>query len=365
MNKFKKAFTLIELLVVIAIIGILATLAVVALQNSRASARDAKRLADVKQMQTALELYFNDNGSYPTSVTSTIATSGIIYMTTIPVPPTPVDGDCTAENNNYTYSSDGSTYSITFCLGKQTAGLSSGAKVLTRDGVSNSSSGGGSEEGSGEFVCGDVYVDSRDSQQYPTVQIGTQCWFAKNLAYLPSVQDDATFVNMGNAQTPAYGVYGYTGTDVATAKATANYQTYGVLYNWYGAVATSSTTGTEGLQGACPTGWHIPTSAEFDTLSNYLGGNSVSGGKLKQAGTTHWATSISGDTNESGFTALPAGFRNYTSGAFYDMGYYSHFWSSSFSSPNALLRSLGYNYASFYSNSNSPVYGFSVRCLKN
>ena len=352
MNKFKKAFTLIELLVVIAIIAILATLAVVALQNSRANARDAKRLADVKQMQTALELYFNDNNSYPTSITSTIATSGIVYMTTIPTPPTPVDGDCTTENNNYTYSSDGSTYSITFCLGKQTAGLSSGEKVLTRDGILPPA----------PWACGNTFTDPRDSQQYPTVQFGSQCWMAKNLAYLPSVQTDANFVTLGNAQTPAYGVYGYTGTDVATAKATANYQTYGVLYNWYAAIATSSTTGTEGTQGVCPVGWHLPSSAEFTTLSTTLGDD---GGKLKQSGTTTWISPNTGATNSSGFTALPAGYRYYTSGAFLNMGYSTYFWSSSFSSPNALGRYLSYSNTSFGSISTSPVFGVSVRCLKN
>ena len=356
MNKLKKAFTLIELLVVIAIIAILATLAVVALQNSRSSARDAKRLADVKQIQTALELYFNDNNSYPTSITSTIATSGIVYMATIPTSPTPVDGDCTTENNNYTYSSDGSTYSITFCLGKQTSNLSSGNKIATRDGISTP------PPPPPPFACGDTLTDPRDSQQYPTVQIGSQCWFAKNLSYLPEVQgNDATFMNMGNAQTPAYGVYGYTGTDVATAKATANYQTYGVLYNWYAAVATSSTTGTEGLQGICPTGWHLPSSAEFTTLSTTLGND---GGKLKQSGTTTWLSPNTGATNESGFTALSAGYRN-TSGAFDNMGYGTGFWSSSFSSSNARRRALYYGDTIFYSYSNSPVFGFSVRCLKN
>ena len=115
--KKRSAFTLIELLVVIAIIGILSTLAVVALQSARSKARDSKRVADVKQMQTALELYFNDNGSYPTSVTSTIATSGIVYMASVPAAPTPADGDCADEDNAYTYSSDGSTYSISFCIG--------------------------------------------------------------------------------------------------------------------------------------------------------------------------------------------------------------------------------------------------------
>src|SRR5574344_1981640 len=99
----KKAFTLIELLVVIAIIGILSTLAVVSLQNARKSARDAKRIADVKQMQTALELYFNDWQSYPIALASTTIASGTyVYMVTVPTAPTPADGTCTT-NNAYTY----------------------------------------------------------------------------------------------------------------------------------------------------------------------------------------------------------------------------------------------------------------------
>ena len=356
-----QGFTLIELLVVIAIIAVLATLAVVALQNSRASARDAKRLADVKQMQTALELYFNDNGSYPTSLTSTIATSGIVYMTTIPTPPTPVDGDCTTENNNYTYSSDGSTYSITFCLGKQTAGLSSGAKVLTRDGVSNSSSGGGSES----FACGDTFTDPRDSQQYPTVQIGTQCWMAKNMNYDDGCSSNTWINNTDNRWCGCY------------ENNSSNCATYGKLYQWSAAMAGST---TEGAQGICPEGWHVPTSAEYITLYNTINNNAsylcdgVSSriGKA-MASSNGWITDSTicavgnnqQTNNSSGFNGLPAGYRDYTSGTFSYVGCGADFWSSSFSSPNALYRYLSCNGTIFGSRSISPVYGFSVRCLKN
>ncbi len=216
------------------------------------------------------------------------------------------------------------------------------------------------------FVCGNTLNDSRDSQQYSTVQIGTQCWFAENLAYLPSVQTNTDFVSYGNAAIPAYGVYGYTGTDVAAAKATANYQTYGVLYNWYGAVATSSTTGTEGLQGACPTGWHIPTSAEFATLSTYLGGDYAAGGKLKQIGETTWLYSgMGGATNSSGFTALAAGYRYYIDGTFTDMSYSTSFLSSL--PPNSLAesRKLSYDNTKFIVDFDSTIGGFSVRCIKD
>ena len=363
MKKNKSAFTLIELLVVIAIIAIIATITVVALQNSRANARDAKRLADVKQMQTALELYFNDNGSYPTSVTSTIASGSNIYMTTLPIAPTPVDGSCTTTTNAYTYSSNGSTYSITFCLGGRTSGLSSGDKIATRDGVANYTP-------VAPWNCGDTLVDSRDSQQYPTVQIGTQCWMAKNLAYLPSVQSGAAFTSLSNSAQAAYGVQGYSGSDIATAKASANYITYGVLYNWYAAVATSSTNGSaEGAQGACPTGWHVPMSVEFDTLTSYLGGSSVAGGKLKTTGTVYWWSPNSGATNEVGFNGVGSGYIwSENNGSFEFLRQYAFFWSSSLSySAAAYNRYLNYGGASFLHDSirESLASGLSVRCLKN
>jgi general secretion pathway protein G len=92
MKKQKRAFTLAELLVVIVIIGILASIAVVSLQQSRKNARDVKRLADVKEIRTALELYFNDNHSYPESIDGGIADENNIYLATIPIAPTPIDG---------------------------------------------------------------------------------------------------------------------------------------------------------------------------------------------------------------------------------------------------------------------------------
>ena len=144
MNTKRKGFTLIELLVVIAIIGILATLAVVALQQARKNARDAKRIADVRQMQTALELFFNDNQYYPSTVTAgnTIAISGVTYMNIVPTAPTPADGICTSASNTYTYIPQGVTagagyasYRIDFCLGDQTGGLEAGYKQATPGGI--------------------------------------------------------------------------------------------------------------------------------------------------------------------------------------------------------------------------------------
>ncbi|MFA5644177.1 MAG: type II secretion system protein [Patescibacteria group bacterium] len=139
-NKNKLGFTLVELLVVIAIIGILATLAIVSIQNTRSKARDTKRIADIKQIQTALELYFNDNGSYPvsTSVTSSIRSASRVYMEMYPQAPNPPDGDCTESNNQYVYTEtgeDNGSYTLFFCLGGTNSGISSGLAVASPVGV--------------------------------------------------------------------------------------------------------------------------------------------------------------------------------------------------------------------------------------
>ena len=127
--KNKKGFTLIELLVVIAIIGLLSTLSILSLNTARARARDAKRIADVKQIQTALEMYYNDVGSYPLTASITagspISSSNGVYMMAVPTAPTPIDGTaCVTASTTaiYNYNSTtttgvSSTYSIAYCLG--------------------------------------------------------------------------------------------------------------------------------------------------------------------------------------------------------------------------------------------------------
>ena len=148
LNNKKKAFTLIELLVVIAIIGILATLAVVALQQARQNARDSKRMADMKQVHTALELFFNENGRYPTeeewnSGIIESESSNNVFMYNIPSSPTPADGNCQSASNTYIYTpqNNGASYTIDFCTGKQVSDLPQGAKQMTPGGIIIGSSG--------------------------------------------------------------------------------------------------------------------------------------------------------------------------------------------------------------------------------
>jgi prepilin-type N-terminal cleavage/methylation domain-containing protein len=155
-NKNTKGFTLIELLVVIAIIGLLSTLAVIALNSARQKSRDSKRVADVKQIQTALELYFADNNSYPADPTASVlgvaanntralctggfksacASGDTVYMGLVPAAPTPEDSPCSSAQNSYTYDQvSSSSYTITFCIGAQVGDLAAGGKTASENGI--------------------------------------------------------------------------------------------------------------------------------------------------------------------------------------------------------------------------------------
>lgn len=196
-----------------------------------------------------------------------------------------------------------------------------------------------------------TFTDPKDGNVYRTIAIGSQIWMAENLRYLPSVVGS----NTNSYTEPVYYVPGYQGTNVDQAKATENYSTYGVLYNWHAALAS------------CPVGWHLPTDDEWNELTTFLGGLDIAGGKLKatgtvEAGTGLWRSPNSGATNETGFSALP-GASTYNSYSY--LGYYGYWWTATDynSSGSAWRRFMGYLGSSVSRVTDSKHVGFSVRCV--
>lgn len=206
-------------------------------------------------------------------------------------------------------------------------------------------------------------TDSRDGIVYKIVTIGEQVWMAENLKYLPSVVGSST----GSDTEPYYYVNGYNGIDVVTAKATANYTAYGVLYNWTAAMngAASALNNPSGVKGVCPNGWHLPSDGEWDELSTFIVYSSYAGGRLKETGFTHWASPNTGATNQYGYTALPGGMRHYD-GTFDGISLYGCWWSASASGTStAYYRSIFSDSEELHNPSFGKTNGFSVRCLKD
>jgi uncharacterized protein (TIGR02145 family) len=197
-------------------------------------------------------------------------------------------------------------------------------------------------------------VNDLEGNSYKTVTIGNQTWMAENLktikfndgTNIPEVTDNAAWAGL---TTPGYCWYN---NDANIYKAT-----YGALYNFF-------TINTGKL---CPAGWHVPCDAEWSILTDYLGGVSIAGGKMKEIGTTHWDNPNTGASNSSGFAGLPGGYRNYLTGDFIYVGNSGYWWSSTeYAEINAWFRLLHYSINNVGWGSGLPKQvGFSVRCLKD
>ena len=185
---------------------------------------------------------------------------------------------------------------------------------------------------------------------YNTVLIGSQCWLKENLNVGTMINCNEDMTDNGIIEK-----YCYNNTH-------ANCDTYGGLYQWNEMMQYTT---TPGVQGICPTGWHIPSDAELTLLTDFLGGESVAGGKMKEVGTTHWNSPNTGATNDSGFTALPGGCRG-GYGLFFYLGSYGTFWSSTKSfTLFAWCRLLYCDYTNVDRNTSSKFSGFSVRCVQD
>ena len=319
MEKMKKTYFLIHLFIVIVILSSI----------SRCSKDDV------------------DNNGLPPVAEFTVSSTNIIegesvYFTDQSVnSPTSWDwifgdgGTSTSQNPLYTYITAG-TYTVSL-----TATNASGSDTESKNSYIAVSSGSNNT------------VTDIDGNVYTTINIDNQIWMVENLKTttyndgnaIPEVTDDN---NWGNLETGAFCWYDNNVT---------NYKdTYGALYNWYAVE----------IEKLCPTDWHVPSNAEWTTLTNYLGGLSVAGGKLKETGTTHWNPPNTGANNESGFTALPGGYRS-ISVAFYNIRNSGSYWSSTESDDvsKAYGRGLTSSQSAVsYSISNKET-GYSIRCVRD
>ena len=206
-------------------------------------------------------------------------------------------------------------------------------------------------------------VTDASNNTYPTVTIGTQVWMAENLrttkyrdgSNIPVVTDNTQWANNFNNSTTLPMMCWYNNDQV-----TYTTNKFGALYNWY-----AINPATNGNKNVCPTGWHVPTDAEWTTLTTFLGGESVAGVKMKSTGTQYWISPNTGTTNSSGWSGLPGGYRG-LNGPFYLVGSNGYWWSSTENNTDdAWLRALNYTFGGVYRNDNDKTYGFSVRCVRD
>jgi len=233
------------------------------------------------------------------------------------------------------------------------SGLESGTTYFARSYATNSVGTSYGNEIIFTTIASRGTVTDIDGNIYHYVTIGTQAWMVENLK-VTKYRDGTSISNVTDA-TQWSGLT--TGAYCDYNNSASNSTTKGCLYNWY-AVSNSLN--------IAPTGWHVPTDAEWTTLTTYLGGESVAGGKLKETGTTQWTSPNTAATNESGFSALPGGYRKSTNGTFNSIGNFGFWWSASeLMTTGASYRRMDYSGGSVGKGASSRTAGYSVRCLRD
>jgi uncharacterized protein (TIGR02145 family) len=235
-------------------------------------------------------------------------------------------------------------------VGTITSGVWSGTAVAVEKGGTGLTSAGTNGQVLTSTGSGTLTWTNATSVIYTSVLIGTQQWMQQNLevvtyrdgTVIPQVTDATAWAGLTT------GAWCYYGNDPSSG--------YGKLYNWYA---------VNDPRGLAPQGWHIPTDAEWTTLSTLLGGTSVAGGKMKTTGITRWNSPNTSATNESGFAGLPGGYRNF-SGTFYIVGNYGYWWSATeYDSTVVWDHVLSYNNGALGRYADGKRLGFSVRCLRD
>ena len=357
------AFTFVELMIVVAVIGILMAVAIVSFNGFRSHSRDAKRVADIRQIQSALELYYANNKQYPSSLTAggQLADNSTVYIEKIPSAQVPADGNCSDYDNNYFYKVSGSNnsyYKIYFCLGSDIESFKAGETVAFPGDIDT-------------WTCGtDDWFDHRDSDKvYHTVNINNQCWMKENMNI--GTRIDESWHQTDNSIIEKYC---YTNRE-------SYCDAYGGLYQWQEAVQYNQ---TEKAQGICPNGWHVPSNADIVALRSYVYG--VTGyrcngnGSSKPIATTsslYWNVNTSTpcsigysmELNDgTGFSALGAGYTagGVVGGGYGGLGMGTYFWSSTKLGENSSRMMDIYSYiVGISNNSNDWNFGISVRCIKD
>ncbi len=247
------------------------------------------------------------------------------------------------ESQLFTYTSSSGYYQIpTVPQGNRTIRLTEKCYFETQIFIANSD-----YQFDAEFET--ELTDPRDGKVYDVVEIGGNAWMAENLNYGERIDG-----NQNQEDNQLIEKYCYSDNE-------SNCNTYGGLYQWNEMMQYNTAQGTQGI---CPDGWHLPTDDEWTSLVEYLGGDDIAGGKLKERDTTHWDSPNTGATNESGFSALPGGYYRYIHGDFSYLGARAYFWSSTeYYSSNAWRRNLLYNSSVVYRSTYRKTCGRSVRCV--
>jgi uncharacterized protein (TIGR02145 family)/prepilin-type N-terminal cleavage/methylation domain-containing protein len=308
-------FTIVELLVVIVVIGILAAISVVSYNGITQRAKTAVLESDLNNAKTTLQLYQAEYGSYPTALDGNKCPSA---------PTTDTDYCLKASSGNTSvYASDGITFGLT----------ETDSNGTTKSNITDSTT---------------VTAGAPFALDANWLTIGTQVWAKTNLNVGKMVNSSTTTQTSGN------GIEKYCYNNIES-----NCTTYGGLYQWDEAMQYAT---TQGAQGICPAGSHIPSDNDWKILEIQLGMTQVQADAVNWRGNSQGAQLKSGGS--SGMNILLAGFR-LTDGSFYGLSSNTDLWSSSESGTYAWYRGLGSSGATVNRSTYDKGTGFSVRCLGN